>query len=111
MYQKIVLMDERPQSWNRLKRMHWRDWQAEVDRIKWLLMAAVPHPAQLACKVNIDYTVYFAKRPHDADNIPAKLFTDGLIACGLIADDRRQFVGRVSTEARIDREHPGSKLK
>jgi len=107
MYQKLVLMDERPQSWNTLKRLHWSGWQEEVTRAKYLVIEALGGmPDMVRQRVDVTVTAHYDKRPHDSDNIPAKLYIDGLVAAGLLADDRRQYLRRVTTEAAIDRDRP-----
>lgn len=49
-------------------------------------------------KVDIDIVAYFTNRPLDSDNIPAKLYIDGLKDY-LIANDGYKYVGKVSTES------------
>lgn len=107
MYQKIVLIDERPKSWNVLKRLHWREWQDEVERVKRLIVSALGGIRQpIGGKVKITVTAYYKSRPHDASNVPAKLYEDGLIAAGLLTDDNPAFVDEMTTRSRIDRERP-----
>lgn len=107
LYQKIVLMDERPQSWNKLKRLnHWK-WQAEVNRVKDLVLHALGGRADtLTVKVDIYITAYFDKRPYDSDNVPAKLYIDGLKAVGLMTDDTIQYLGWAATKSEVDRDNP-----
>lgn len=107
MYQKIVLMDERPKSWNVLKRLHWRRWQEEVERVKWLVIDALGGQCKpVHGKVKITVTAYYKSQPHDASNIPLKLFEDGLVAAGLLTDDNPTFVDETATRSRIDRQRP-----
>ncbi len=107
MYQKIVLIDERPESWNTLKRLHWRKWHDEVERVKWLVLAALGGQAHaISGRVAITVTVYYKARPHDASNIPAKLYEDGLVAAGLLTDDSPAYVTRMTTVPMIDRQRP-----
>lgn len=108
-YQKIVLMNERPQSWNTLKRMHWSAWQNEVERCKWLILDAIGiQPQPLAQPVNLIFTAYYAnKKTLDTSNFPEKLYEDGLIAAGLLVDDNRNYVHDiVKRRARIDKKCP-----
>lgn len=102
----ICLRGERPKSWNELKRLdRWR-WQDEVDRVKLIMRAALPAmPPVYTGRVDIAVVAYFRGKAFDSDNIPAKLFIDGLINL-VIPDDSPRFVRRVSTESRIDRKHP-----
>jgi hypothetical protein len=107
MYQKIVLMDERPQSWNVLKRLHWTKWGEEVERVKWLMLAALGGvSAPLSGKVKITVTVFYKNRPHDASNIPLKLYEDGIVQAGLLVDDNPAFVGEAVTRSRVDKKRP-----
>lgn len=108
-YQKIVLMNERPQSWNTLKRMHWKKWQEEVDRCKWLILAAIGvQPEPLDQPVNLIFTTYYGnKKTLDTSNFPEKLYEDGLIAAGLLVDDNRDYVHDITKRrARIDKKCP-----
>lgn len=108
-YQKIVLMNERPQSWNTLKRMHWKKWQEEVDRCKWLILAAIGYqPEPLNQPVNLIFTVYFKNnKTLDTSNIPCKLYEDGLVAARLLVDDSKEYVHDITTRrAQVDKERP-----
>lgn len=53
-------------------------------------------------KVDIQLKAYFKSRPIDSDNIPAKLYIDGLKTY-LLAEDNPRWVGRVETESVLDR--------
>ena len=106
-YQKIILMGERPQSWNVLKRMHWAKWQNEVERCKWLIIAALGGVREpIGGKVCIAVTVYYKNRPQDASNIPLKLYEDGLVAANLLTDDNPHFVSETTTRSRVDKKSP-----
>jgi hypothetical protein len=105
-YQKIILSGERPKSWNVLKRLHWAKWQNEVDRCKWLILEAIRPSAPINEPVDITVTVYYAGRPHDASNVPAKLYEDGLVAAGILHDDAPRYVRSMTTKPRIDKNHP-----
>ena len=107
MYQKIVLSGERPKSWNVLKRLHWRKWQDEVERCKWLILDAVGVQAQpVGEPVSISVTAYYKNRPHDASNVPGKLYEDGLVAADVLHDDAPKYVRSMTTRARVDKRHP-----
>lgn len=107
MYQKIVLMNERPQSWNVLKRLHWTKWQEEVERVKWLMLGALGGVVTpLDGQVKITVTAFYKNRPHDASNVPIKLYEDGLVAAGLLVDDNPKFVGEAVTRSRVDKQRP-----
>lgn len=106
LYQKIVLMGERPESWNKLKRMDRWKWQKEVNRCKGLVLAAIPHANRIQQRVKILVTVFFDKRPYDCSNIPLKLFEDGLVKAGLLGDDSIKYVIVTATRSLIDRDRP-----
>lgn len=53
-------------------------------------------------KVDIDIKAYFRSRVFDSDNIPAKLYIDGL-KMYLIPDDTNKYVGSVKTESFYDK--------
>ena len=111
LYQKIVLMDERPQSWNTLKRLHWNKWQREVERCKNLIIAAIGPCNTIQQRVKILVTVYFNKWPYDSSNIPLKLFEDGLVAAGLLTDDSMKYVIVTATRSEIDRNRPRTEIE
>lgn len=54
-------------------------------------------------KVDISLVGYFKHRPLDSDNIPAKLYIDGLKDY-LLSNDAFAQVGKVSVESKIDPE-------
>lgn len=102
----IVLEKERPKSWNVLKRLNKWKWQDEVERVKWIMRAALgAMPPVFTGRVDICVIVYFRANPYDSSNIPLKLYEDGLVDL-VIPDDRPEFVRRVCTESRIDRKRP-----
>ena len=87
----ITLPNERPPSWNKAYAgQHWTKRQAEVERIRLAVRAAIdPETVEpFAVPVDVTITVYFASRPQDADNIPAKLYIDALKGWLLVDDDR-----------------------
>ena len=107
MRQKIVLINERPQSWNVLKRLHWRKWQNEVERCKWLILEAIGKDNYPTTgRVRITVTAYYKNRPQDASNIPLKLYEDGLVAAGVLTDDSPVFVDETVTRSRVDKQRP-----
>jgi hypothetical protein len=102
----LVLHGVRPPSWNRLKRMNRWEWQAAVEQTRWHIRAALPpSPPVFTGRVDICVVVYFDRKAHDADNMPAKLLIDSLVNL-VIPDDSPTYVRRVSTESRVDRQHP-----
>ena len=104
---KIILHDERPQSWNVLKRLHWRKWHDEVDRCKLAVLVALDgERPQFDGAVRITVTVYYKNRPHDASNVPLKLYEDGLVAAGVLVDDNPRFVAETVTRSRVDKKNP-----
>jgi hypothetical protein len=102
----LVLHGVRPPSWNRLKRMNRWQWQSAVEQAKWHIRAALPPgPPVFTGRVDICIVAYFDRKPYDSSNIPLKLYEDGLINL-VIPDDSPRYVRRVSTESRVDRQHP-----
>ena len=104
----IVIEDERPPSWNQLYsgNMHWSK-RTNMAREKHLLVRANLNIEwdMFVGPVEIEVIVYFENRPQDADNIPAKVYIDGLKGW-LIQDDTSKFVSRVVTESRVDKLRP-----
>ena len=113
---KIVLLDERPISWNKFYAgMHWSARKYEADRVhdlvKYTLLADYEENIWLLpYRVDIHITVYFKNRPQDPDNICSKLYIDGLIG-NVIENDTRQFVRKVTVQSEIDRENPRLEIK
>jgi hypothetical protein len=104
----LTLRGERPPSWNKAYAgQHWAARKAEADRIHQAIRACVDPGDCAPFTVPVDVTiyVYFANHPQDADNIPAKLYVDGLKGWWLTDDDRR-FVRSVRTVAEVDKRHP-----
>ena len=56
-------------------------------------------------RVAIEVIGYFDKRPLDSSNVCGKVYEDALKGW-LIVDDSIKYVGRVSSESRIDRLNP-----
>ena len=104
----IHLPGERPPSWNKAYAgQHWTARKAEADRIHQLVRATIDPGdcAPFTVPVDIDIYVFFANRPLDADNIPAKLYVDALKGWWLTDDDRR-FVRSVRTVTDVDKRNP-----
>lgn len=104
----IVLPGERPPSWNdSYAGQHWTKRQAAIERVRMAVRAAIdPDECQpFAVPVCITVTVYFADKPQDADNIPAKLYVDALKGWVLRDDDGR-YVRSVTTVTELDARRP-----
>ena len=104
----LTLPNERPQSWNKAYAgQHWTARKAEVERIRLAVRAEIdPETVEVfAGPVDVEITVFFADRPLDADNIPAKLYIDALKGW-FIADDDRRFVRSVRTVTALDKASP-----
>lgn len=106
-YNKIVLMGERPESYNKIIRWHWRKFSQEVERVKLLILAAIGPCDPIGKPVNLTFTVFYDKRPLDTSNFPEKLYEDGFVAAGLLVDDNRRYVHDIiKRRPQIDKEHP-----
>ena len=104
----ITLPGERPQSWNKAYAgQHWAKRKAEVERVRMAIRAEIDPETctPFADPVDVVITVFFADRPLDADNVPAKLYIDGFKGWLLVDDDRR-FVRSVRTVVEVDRSRP-----
>ena len=104
----ITLPNERPQSWNKsYAGQHWAKRKAEVERIRMAVRAVIdPETCQVfAGQVDITVTVFFDKRPLDADNVPAKFYVD---ACKgwILEDDDQHHVRSVRTVSLLDPQQP-----
>lgn len=107
---QIVLSGVRPVSWNSIyASRHWAVRKAAADNAHAAVMAAcsVP-PVEPFVGRRVDILVYalFDKRPYDSDNIPAKLYIDGLRAAGVLDNDTIRYVRYVATCAAVDAENP-----
>ena len=104
---KIVIKNERPISWNEFYSAgHWRKRQQYAKYVHDLVRYHKPRVIEkLSYPVSIKMTVYFDKRPLDADNICAKIFIDGLKGW-LLEDDNPKYVLSVETESRVDKKNP-----
>lgn len=100
---KIVLLGERPVSWNQFyKGQHWsyRRLMAEDIHQKVALTLKAKYGRKpipkIDYKVKIKITAFYKKTHIDSDNLPAKIYIDGLKGI-LIPDDDPRFVGPVTT--------------
>lgn len=109
---KVVLLDERPYSWNKFySGRHWSSRNEYAKAVHLLTLAAVreqlpPDFVQFNELVCITVRAYFKSRPIDPDNIMSKVYIDGLVDAGVIKDDSMQYVGRVILESHIDKHQP-----
>jgi Holliday junction resolvase RusA-like endonuclease len=109
---QIILEDERPHTWNKIYggKWHWSDRREYVNAVHMLVDAAVreinPSVETYRTRVHIKVIAYFDKYPHDPDNIPAKLYIDGLRHAGVIENDTRKYVASVTMVSEIDRDRP-----
>ncbi len=102
----MVILMERPVSWNTIMRKHIQWRKREVERVHQLVRGHLdPNDLMFDVRVDIDMVVYFQNRPYDPSNIPLKLYEDGL-KTWWIENDTMEFVRRTSTESRIDRKNP-----
>jgi hypothetical protein len=104
----ITLPGERPQSWNKAYAgQFWAKRKAEVERVRMAIRAEIdPETCQVfAGQVDITVTVFFDKRPLDADNVPAKFYVD---ACKgwILEDDDQHHVRSVRTVTALDPQRP-----
>lgn len=107
LYNKIVLMGERPESYNNIIRWHWRTFHKEVNRVKQLILSAIGPCDPIGQPVNLVFTVFYEKRPLDTSNLSEKLYEDGLVAAGLLVDDNRKYVyDIIKRRPQIDKERP-----
>jgi len=105
---QIILLGERPPSWNdSYAGQHWTKRQTVIERLRMAVRAAIdPDECQPFTEpVYITVTVFFASKPQDADNIPAKLYIDALKGW-VIADDDGRYVRSVTTVTEFDASLP-----
>jgi hypothetical protein len=104
----IVLEGERPMSWNRIYAgINHHARAKEVDAVHWHVRAVIPEGTiPFASVVDIHITAEMTHPVIDSDNIPGKLYIDGLKANKddeyqphVIHDDSPKWVRRVTTEA------------
>lgn len=101
----ITLPGERPVSWNQFyKGQHWiyRKILAEDIHQKVALtirsMGITASEPMIDYPVNIKVTLFYTKTHIDSDNIPAKIYIDGLKGM-IISNDDPRYVGTVSTRS------------
>lgn len=104
----IVLDGERPKSWNAwYAGAHWRVRKEEADRVHLLMLVALGgRPARITRRVEVCVTAYFKGKQLDPDNLPAKLYIDGMVRAGLLVNDTPRYVDSVTTRSRIDKHRP-----
>ena len=110
-YEKIILVGERPLSWNQAKKMHWTAWQREVRRCVQLIENFVgvqrqpfDFPVSLIVTAFVEHE---SGRLFDTTNVVIKNYEDGLVRCGLFADDSGEFVRyALLCPVVVDNEHP-----
>lgn len=88
-----------PPSWNKFYAgMHWAERQRLADEAHSLIRCYLPADWQaITVPVALRYSAHQV-RPQDADNICSKLYTDGLVAAGVLASDDWRHVRSVITE-------------
>lgn len=94
----FILPDVCPPSWNKFYAgMHWAERKRIADEAHSLIRCYLPFGWQpITVPVAIRYDAYQI-RPQDADNIASKLYTDGLVRVGVLADDDWRHVRSVTT--------------
>lgn len=114
---KIIIPNERPMSWNSFySGMYWRKRQQEARRVHELVKFSQctddKGKTKQVCQMkptfdsfSIILTTYFKSRPLDADNIPLKLYCDGLKG-HIIMDDNHKFISKASTISQVDKQNP-----
>lgn len=86
--------------------LHWTVRKSEAERVHYLVLSKTsPNTVRFTSKVAVVVTVYFDKNPLDPDNIPAKLYIDGL-KFRIIKDDDPHWVESVKTVSKIDPAYP-----
>jgi len=115
----MILEGERPESWNVGTRSHWAAVAREKKRVGALVREWIqhndPHCKPVDAPVRVIITVYYADHIQDSCNIPAKFYTDGLLAVGeshrdgwrsWLWDDDPEHVVSTTTIPRLDPERP-----
>lgn len=118
-YRRMILEGERPQSWNLGTRSHYMKIAKEKKRVGALVRTWLqdndPHCKPLDVPVKVIIVVYYKNRIQDSCNIPAKFYTDGLLAKGeshkdgwrsWLWDDDPKCVVSTETIPRIDKNNP-----
>lgn len=103
---KIILEDEKPMSWNNFYAgKHWTFREDEARRVHTLVHLQTLQYKRFTKPVDIIITVYGDRKLLDCDNIPAKLYIDGLKS-KVIIDDTPKWVDSVTTRSRVDKTRP-----
>lgn len=115
----MVLEGERCTSWNEWTRAHHQATAREKKRcgtlVRQWLQDHDPDCVPFDGPVRVTVTVYYESRPHDSCNIPAKFYTDGMLAKGAshkdgwrswLWDDDMAWVVSTTTIPRIDKDNP-----
>lgn len=103
---KIIIDREKPLSWNKYwSGMHFMERKEEADRVHTLVKYSIVNKIMFIKPVDIIFTVYFAKRMYDCDNIACKPYIDGLKGI-IIQDDTPRYVKSVKTISLKDKENP-----
>lgn len=105
---KIVLHDERPMALNTFySGVHWSVRSEEAKRVHQLVACEIVDRQAFTVPVSITIeTGYKDKRRHDPDGAASKLYIDGLVAGGLLADDDMEHVKSVTLRSvRSDRDY------
>lgn len=101
----IILPGEKPISWNIFYGgRHWTYRRILAEDIHQKVAVTIRSMGITATEPLIDYrvniriTAFYTKSHIDSDNIPAKLYIDGLKSI-ILSDDSPHFVGTVSTRS------------
>jgi hypothetical protein len=106
----LVLLDEKPISWNLLYagKMTWRQRNEEAARVHLAVRCALdPDWPMFTVPVEIEIRVFFKNKAVQLDwaNVPAKIYEDGLIGW-LIKDDSPKYVRGGRVLSLLDRDNP-----
>lgn len=94
---RIILPGEVPISWNQIyESRHWRFRHTEALRVHNTVALYANRCEMVKGLVDIAVIVYFHGRMLDSDNIPVKLYVDGLKG-RVIVDDSPKYVRAVTS--------------
>lgn len=112
---KFTIDDPLP-SWNKLySQAHWSKRKELVDdwhgRVSYYMMAQKIPRMLYEVPIDIKITCYYKDKRSivDPDNVCDKLLIDAL-KDWVIKDDTYEYIKRVTTEARLDRENPRTEV-